>query len=102
MKNPIGAVSLYKVQDGDKHELIAIGYSRSGIARAFHGYGDRSLATAGGGGYDKVSTALDGALEKLTGKHTGVNGAAGKRAVIEAWAAIGVRVVDVLEQAHSL
>lgn len=102
MKNPISDTRVYQVQDGGAKHLIVIGYSRSGIVRAFKGYSDIVLATARGGGYDKMATALDMAVEKLTGETVGVNGASGINAVIDAWSIAGVRIIDVLDAAITL
>lgn len=90
MNNPYKAVSIFRVEyqhindeTGEKHvSMIIIGFSRSGIARAFDGFSDRIIGKAGGYGYDKEGAALADALENEYGISP-FNGAAGVSAVIE-------------------
>lgn len=46
--------------------LIVVAYSRSGISvRAWDGYSDKMLGSAGGYGYDKTHTALASAISRI-------------------------------------
>lgn len=105
MTNPFNGLYLYKIEyeDGCRsqyRDLIAIAYQgKSGIVRAYHGYGDRILAKVGGYGYDKIHTALAEAIEKLTGVDLQVNGAAGAEAVIEAARSHDIKVFNILVNA---
>lgn len=83
MKNPSRNICIFsfegevleKYGGGNRRLVIPITFSKSGVARAWYGYADTSLAKAGGYGYDKESTALAGAIEKLTGKNIEGNAA---------------------------
>lgn len=78
MKNPINGINLFLVEYKGEKDLVSISYvGRNGMVRAFLGYGDTRLAYAGGGGYDKIGTCLDTAIQQLTGVELDGNGAAG-------------------------
>lgn len=116
MTNPISGIYLFKIEysqvvrmtNGDvaeykQKDLITISYTgKSGIVRAFHGYGDKQLAKVGGYGYDKIHTALAHAIEKLTNVKMEVDGGAGFGAVREYAEAKGITVRDLLGAAISL
>lgn len=105
MNNPLNGIYLYKIETRQPktRDLVAIAYQgKTGIVRAYHGYGDRVLAKVGGFGYDKVSTALAEAIESLYGVNLDVNGASGETAVIEAAKAEGFIVRNMLSEAISL
>lgn len=77
MVNPYSSVSVYAIKTENRTELVIIGFSRSNVARAFHGYSDTVLGTAAGGGYDKETSALGQAIENLFSVNLEVNFAAG-------------------------
>lgn len=101
MKNPIHALSAYKVTGalhnpitGDTWStcIIVVSYSKSGMARAWWGYSDHCIATAGGYGYDKESTVLARAVAKLSGHEMWQSGGVGVSNVIGRAAVHGVTV----------
>lgn len=57
MKNPQNGEWYLLAYKGDTH-FITVTRSPRGIVRAWHGYSDTVLATAGGYGYDKESSVL--------------------------------------------
>lgn len=66
--SPLEKYLITFTKDGELHrELVCTQYSAQGYGRAFHGYSDDQLATAGGYGYDKESTLLNNAILALTG-----------------------------------
>lgn len=99
MKNPLKHIKLYKISYGrpKQCDVITISYTpRSGRVYAFHGYGEKVLARVDGFGYDKMSTALLEAIEKLTDKELDANGAAGHQAVTDAAGKQGISVVNII------
>ena len=79
IKNNSINISIFEVTGKMKHPtndfemshcLIPVTFSNNPngrVARAWFGYSDNCLGKAGGGGYDKESTALAAALVELTG-----------------------------------
>lgn len=76
MKSPMDSITVYRVSGALKNPytgddwseaIIPISWSKTGVARAWWGYSDRVLATAGGYGYDKGSTVLARAVALLSG-----------------------------------
>lgn len=99
MKNPLEHIKLYKISYGrpKQCDMITISYTPgSSRVYAFHGYGEKILARVGGFGYDRMSTALLEAIEKLTGKNLNVNGAEGHQAVTDAARKQGINVVNII------
>lgn len=66
-KNEIFDMLSYKTNTA----IVAISYSKQGVATAWRGYSDEKLSTASGYGYDKQSQCLSLAIEKLTGLEIG-------------------------------
>jgi hypothetical protein len=56
--------------------FITVTRSKQGVVRAWHGYSDTVLATAGGYGYDKESSVLAHACAKFI-ENTDINNGAG-------------------------
>ncbi len=81
MKNPIvsQSISIFKLTNAKRSEekTIVCTYGKSGTAYAFHGFSDQVIGKAGGGGYDKTSSALLSAIQKLLNTTIDANGAAG-------------------------
>lgn len=104
MTNPIRDIHLFLVKKGKVGDLITVAYSKgnSGMVRAFHGYGDRTIGKAGGGGYDKIHTALQEAIEFLYEVKLDSNGAAGFHSVEEGAKKHGITVINVLADAYRL
>jgi hypothetical protein len=89
MKNPLNNISIFEITTEDNDNNVVIKYDgyemrrcivpitwgKTGVARAWYGYSNESLAVAGGYGYDKESQALSQAVEKLTGESIGGYGA---------------------------
>lgn len=65
MKNPTTQFDIFEVKQNNKTERIAVSYSKSGVARAWHGYSDYCIAYAGGYGYCKQSTVLANAIARM-------------------------------------
>lgn len=101
MKNPLNDINLYKVEqvdnDNDTPKMIVISYSRSGTVYAFKGYSTDVIGKAGGGGYDKIATALCEAIETLYDIDLDANGAAGFAHVRERAHANGITVQELSE-----
>lgn len=86
-------MTIYKLTDtqakwghinrGPVSTLITIIRTKSGNCVAYDGYQEKPVGRAGGGGYDKRSTALLLAIEKIVGITLDVNGASGERAVAQ-------------------
>lgn len=57
MKNPQNGEWYLLAYNGDTM-FITVTRSKGGVVRAWHGYSDKTLATAGGYGYDKESQVL--------------------------------------------
>ncbi len=79
-------MTIYRLTDtmatnGPVSTLITIVRSTGGHCYAFDGYTEKAVSSAKGGGYDKRNTALQRAIEKITGVKLEVNGASGERAV---------------------
>jgi len=91
MKNPHEDMTIYRLSDTKAHlgnisrgtvkTLITIVRSKGGNMYAFDGYNEKPVSKAGGYGYDKRATALQGAIEKITGVKLQENGASGERVV---------------------
>lgn len=66
MKNPQNGEWYVLAIKSDTH-FITVNRSPRGIVRAWHGYSDKVLSTAGGYGYDKESSVLAEACATLAG-----------------------------------
>ncbi len=102
VKNPVHelGIAVFRVtwrKDKTTNErVIVTGYRPQGeTCYAWNGYSDEVLAKAGGYGYDKTSSALKVAIQKLAGWSLDVNGAAGCEAVVKAAAKHGIKVTEV-------
>lgn len=66
MKNPNNG-DIYILAYNKDTQFITVTRSPRGVVRAWHGYSDDCLATAGGYGYDKESSVLASACASFTG-----------------------------------
>ncbi len=93
-KNPIDEIGIWKARRGNDTRMIVTAYTRGGTVQAFDGFGCTVIGRARGGGYDKTSTALGNAIEKIFGVTLDADGAQGEMAIIESAKAHGIEVIS--------
>lgn len=79
-----------KTRESVSNNVVVAYYGKNGTVYAWNGYSDEIIGKAGGGGYDKIGSALEQAVTFLTGYQFKTNGAAGVNAIMDEAKRVGI------------